>query len=45
MALDRDKWDKLLDEYYEIHGWDKEGRPTPQTLKRLGLDSEPSHIL
>ncbi len=45
MALDRDKWDKLLDEYYEIHGWDKEGRPTPQTLKRLGLDNEPSHIL
>lgn len=45
MALDRGKWEKLLDEYYEIHGWDSEGRPTPQTLKRLGLDREPTHVL
>ncbi|MBI4288268.1 MAG: aldehyde ferredoxin oxidoreductase family protein [Chloroflexi bacterium] len=45
MALDPQKWEKLLDEYYEIHGWDREGRPTPQTLKRLGLDGEPTHIL
>ena len=45
MCLDREKWDGLLDEYYELHGWDREGRPTPETLKRLGLDGEPSHIL
>ncbi|MEW6662511.1 MAG: aldehyde ferredoxin oxidoreductase family protein [Bacillota bacterium] len=30
---------KLLDEYYEERGWDKNtGYPTAQTLKRLGLE-------
>lgn len=32
-------WDKMLDIYYEAMGWDKAGRPLPETLKRLGLDS------
>jgi aldehyde:ferredoxin oxidoreductase len=45
LRLEPDKWEKLLDEYYELHGWDKNGTPTPQTLKRLGLDGEPSHKL
>lgn len=27
----------LLDEYYRQRGWDSEGRPTRQTLARLGL--------
>ena len=27
----------LLDEYYRQRGWDEQGRPTPQTLARLGL--------
>ena len=29
--------DKMLPEYYELRGWDKEGVPTAETLKRLGL--------
>ncbi len=29
--------DKMLPEYYELRGWDKEGVPTPQTVQRLGL--------
>ncbi|MFH1230117.1 MAG: aldehyde ferredoxin oxidoreductase family protein [Planctomycetota bacterium] len=29
--------DKLLDEYYQMRGWDKNGRPTPEKLKELGL--------
>ena len=29
--------DKMLPEYYELRGWDKEGRPKPETLQRLGL--------
>ena len=29
--------DKLLPEYYELRGWDKEGHPTKETLERLGL--------
>jgi aldehyde:ferredoxin oxidoreductase len=45
LRLEPDKWEKLLDEYYELHGWDKEGTPQAETLKRLGLDAEPSHRL
>ena len=29
---------KLLDEYYNYRGWNKEGIPTKQTLQKLGLD-------
>ncbi|MDY7038458.1 MAG: aldehyde ferredoxin oxidoreductase C-terminal domain-containing protein, partial [Thermodesulfobacteriota bacterium] len=43
--IDQEKFNKMLDEYYEIHGWDKEGKPTEETLKRLGLDREPEHLL
>jgi aldehyde:ferredoxin oxidoreductase len=28
---------KMLPKYYEVRGWDKEGRPTAETKKRLGL--------
>ncbi len=44
-TIDRDKFDQLLDEYYEAHGWDKDGVPTPETLATLGLDEEPSHVI
>ena len=43
--MDRKKWNKMLDEYYELHGWDKNGLPTEEALKKIGLDKEPSHIL
>jgi aldehyde:ferredoxin oxidoreductase len=43
--LDRDRFRQLLDEYYELHGWDQDGVPTPETLKELGLHREPSHVL
>jgi len=33
------KFDKMVDDYYEAMGWDKAGRPLPETLKRLGLES------
>lgn len=29
--------DKMLDEYYAIRGWDKNGVPTDETIKELGL--------
>jgi aldehyde:ferredoxin oxidoreductase len=29
--------DAMLDEYYAVRGWDKEGRPTPAKLKELGI--------
>jgi len=28
---------KMLDEYYALRGWDQNGIPTEETLKRLGL--------
>ena len=35
-----DQLDMLLDHYYEERGWDKKtGKPTPEKLKELGLDS------
>jgi aldehyde:ferredoxin oxidoreductase len=30
--------DPMLDAYYQYRGWDKNGRPTSETLTRLGLD-------
>jgi aldehyde:ferredoxin oxidoreductase len=35
--LDYDSYNKLLDYYYEIRGWDARGVPTRETLERLGL--------
>ena len=43
--LDRDEYERALDEYYEIRGWTKEGGPTEETLARLDLDREPSHLI
>lgn len=45
LCIDRKKFNKMVDEYYKHHGWDKNGIPTSATLKRLGLDKEPSHLL
>jgi aldehyde:ferredoxin oxidoreductase len=35
----------MIDEFYEHKGLDKNGVPKPETLKRLGLENEPSHLL
>lgn len=38
VAYDRNKWNKMLEEYYELVGWDKEtGVPTREKLEELGL--------
>lgn len=44
-VIDRDKFTKMIDEYYEHHGWDSSGVPRPETLERLGLANEPSGAL
>ncbi len=36
---------RLKADYYHIRGWDRQGRPTPQTLARLGLDAVPTFEL
>ena len=39
-ALTEGMWDRLLDEYYEMHGWDvRTGVPARATLEALGLRS------
>jgi aldehyde:ferredoxin oxidoreductase len=35
--LDKGKFELMLSQYYEIHGWDVLGVPKIETLKRLGL--------
>lgn len=41
----RQKFDKMLDEYYELHKWDKNGKPPGKRLNELCLDREPFHML
>ena len=36
---DKEKWDEMLDRFYELHGWDKKtGWQTRQCLMELGLE-------
>ena len=35
--ISRDEVEQLLDEYYGARGWDRNGQPTPQTLRKHGL--------
>lgn len=45
LVIDRDKFLKMRDEFYVHKGWDENGIPKPDTMKRLGLENEPSHLL
>jgi aldehyde:ferredoxin oxidoreductase len=36
--IDPEKWDRLLDEYYKVRGWDSMGIPTASALSALGLE-------
>lgn len=38
--LEFDKYNQLLDHYYEIRCWDKKGIPKKQTMKELDLEKE-----
>jgi aldehyde:ferredoxin oxidoreductase len=44
-CIEKEKFEKLLDEYYQEHGWDEKGIPTKETLERLELAEEPSYLL
>lgn len=40
MVIEPDTLEMMKDAYYEFRGWDKEtGKPTPEKLRELGLDS------
>ncbi|MDP2719886.1 MAG: aldehyde ferredoxin oxidoreductase C-terminal domain-containing protein, partial [Dehalococcoidia bacterium] len=36
-GISEDNFQKMLDEYYDFRGWDKEGIPTRKKLEELGL--------
>ena len=37
--IDLEKWNRMLDEYYDLHGWEREsGWPMKKTLSALGLE-------
>jgi len=36
-TIEPEKFDAMLDEYYSLRGWDREGVPTPQKLDELGI--------
>lgn len=36
--IEKDRWEMVLDEYYQLHGWDKKtGWQTRESLEKLGL--------
>jgi aldehyde:ferredoxin oxidoreductase len=37
--------DKLLPEYYEMRGWDKDGVPTKEKLEELKLEKEGEGVI
>jgi aldehyde:ferredoxin oxidoreductase len=43
--IDREKFSKMVDEFYGYKGLDGEGMPKKETLERLGIENEPSHLL
>jgi len=43
--INRVKFEKMLDEYYNLHGWDKNGVPTKETLQKLEIEEDLSQII
>ena len=45
-VMDKDKFERMKDEYYDIRGWDKEtGIPTREKLEELGLGEVADEVL
>jgi aldehyde:ferredoxin oxidoreductase len=42
--IDREKFNQMIDEFYTHKGLDENGVPKSETLKRLGIDNEPSEF-
>ena len=45
LTIDKKKFVKMVDEFYAHKGLDRNGVPKAKTLKDLGLENEPSHLL
>ena len=37
-VIEREVFEKALDDYYKMHGWDDQGVPTKEKIKELGLE-------
>lgn len=44
-VIEKDKFIKMIDEFYEHKGLDNDGNAKPETLKELGIENEPSHLV
>jgi aldehyde:ferredoxin oxidoreductase len=44
-VIEKDKFIKMVDEFYQFKGLDDKGFPKPETMKELGIDNEPSHLV
>lgn len=44
-VIEKDKFIKMVDEFYEFKGLDNKGIPKPEVLKELGIENEPSHLV
>ena len=44
-VIDKRKFKKMVQEFYRYKGLDEHGVPKPETLERLGLKDEPSHLI
>ncbi len=38
--IDRVKFKEMINEYYDLHGWDDNGIPTNETLRKLGIENK-----
>jgi aldehyde:ferredoxin oxidoreductase len=43
--IDKDRFERMLDEYYTLHNWDRNGVPKRETLGKLRLDKEPTYMI
>jgi aldehyde:ferredoxin oxidoreductase len=37
-VIDAQEFQRMLDEYYRFHGWNRQGIPTKKTLVKLGIE-------
>jgi aldehyde:ferredoxin oxidoreductase len=40
IKMEKEQFDRALDEYYRLRGWDKQGRPSPEKLRQLGIEED-----
>jgi len=43
--IDKEQFERMLNEYYALHKWDQNGEPRKETIERLRLDKEPTHMI